>query len=399
MRVARAWRRTARRQTIGCVAILAAALLTACARRDLDLGRGGLSAEDDARLSLAFAQVRAQAPQDRVSGLSYGPRPEPEGLPEPELAVSGESASLSRGFQAREVSRVRLTLYLDKSSYTRGYAKIGRDGAAEEVWRVVAYQLRGQADREFEFIYLLADPGGALRTLVLLGGTYAEGNADRFAIEGALLLPDPERGVKAFAPDAWKTAYPFAFVRGEPVPPRYQTLTVEAAELVQQVNRDVEELERLARRAEALNAEGAKPDGNGTAQPSDSRPSAAPGTAPGAVEQAAGRRADLEQRVRQRAALAQAKAVHGYQVRAQADSAFAAYLQTNAYSWRDADGRQEAFRKWEALDKQAALLEERVAQLLPYAPEPQRVEEARAQALAAVVKNNNASRRPAPAKE
>ena len=377
------------------VAVLAAALLTGCARRDLDLGRGGLSAEDDARLSLALAQVRAQEPRERLSGLIYVPRSEPEGLPKPELAVSGEGAALSRGYQPVEASHARLALYLDKSSYTRGYAKISEERADEKVWRIVAYQLRGQADRDFEFTYLLADPGGKLRILVLLGGTYAEGQAERFALEGVLLLPDAETQAKAFAPDEWKTAYPFPFVLGEPVPPLYQALTAEAGDLERQLDRDVDELERLAQRMDALDAEIAKARNSAPPQAADTTPTPAPG--PTSV--ADGRRAELETQLRQRAAQAQAKAVHCYQVRAQADSAFAAYLQTNAYAWRDDDGRQEAFRRWEVLDKQAVPLEDRVARLLPYAPEPKTIDDARAASLAAFVKNNNASRRPAPAKE
>ncbi len=390
MRMAWAWRRV-----IGSLPALLLALPLGCARHDLDLGRGGLSAEDDARLSLAFAQVRAQAPSAQVSGLNYVPRAEPEGLPEPELALSGDGTSLNRGFQAAEASHVRLALYLDKFSYTRGYARITRAGTAEEVWRIVAYQLRGQADSDFEFIYLLADPGGSLRTLILAGGKYQAGKTDRLAIEGVLLLPDPERRGKAYTPDEWKTAYPLPFVLGEPVPPLYQTLTAEAVELGQQLDREGEELERLAQRVDALDAEIAKADANAPQGQAGSPP--ADTGAPS--DKAASRRAELEKQLRQRAAQAQAKAVHCFQVRAQGDSAFAAYLRTNAYAWRDADGRQEAFARWEALDKQAGPLEERVARLLPYAPEPQAVEAARAAALAIFVKNNNASHRPAPVKE
>jgi len=364
-------------------------LALGCARHDLDLGRGGVSAEDDARLSLALAQVRAQAPPERVSGLNYVPRAEPEGLPEPELAVSGEGGSLSRGFQTGETSRVRIALYLDKSSYTRGYAKIGREGTAEELWRIVAFQLRGEAESDFEFTYLLADPGGNLRTLMLLGGMYREGKADRFAIEGVLFLPDLEPRRKAYAPGEWKTAYQFPFVLGEPVPPQYQTLTSEAGELERQLDRDVEELERLSQRLEALDAEGAKASGS---VPPEKEGSAI-------QEKAESRRAGLGKQLRERAAQAQANAVNCLHVRALADSAFAAYLRSNAYAWRDADGRQAAFERWDALDKQAGALEERIARLLPYAPEPHVVEEVRAATEAAVAKNRNASRRPAPVKE
>jgi hypothetical protein len=95
--------------------------LGGCAQRGAELGRGGLSAEDDARWSLALAQVRAQAPKNRVSGLAYAARPEPAGQSEPELALTGEADGLTQGFQTGERAHLRLSVFLDKSSYTRGY--------------------------------------------------------------------------------------------------------------------------------------------------------------------------------------------------------------------------------------------------------------------------------------
>ena len=377
----------------GLLTIAGVVVVAGCAQRDLDLGRGGLSAEDSARLSLALAQVRAQAPPERASGLAYAARPEPEGLPEPELALTGEASGLGRGFQTGERPRLRLVLYVDKSSYTRGYAKVSRDGGAEEVWRIVSYELRGQADRDFQFTYLLAEPAGGLRTLMLLGGAYREGPAELTAIEGALLLPDPEPRSRRYAPAEWQTAFPFAFVLKDPATPAYQTLTAQADTLFRELDREVPDLDRLAQRVEALSQEAAQeavpetpaPPAAGLAPDRAARPPADP---------SAKRRNDLEQQLKQRAALAQAKAVHYYQLRGEADTAFSVYLGTNAYTWRDADGQQDAFTRWGALGKQAAAFEERVAHLLPFVPEPNSLEQAHQAALATVARNKNESRRP-----
>ncbi len=372
------------------------ALVAGCAQRDLDLGRGGLSAEDSAKLSLALAQVRAQAPAERISGLPYVARPEPEGLPEPELALTGDASGLSRGFQTGPGPRLRLTLYLDKSSYTRGYAKVSRDGGAEQVWRIVAYELRGQADRDFQFTYLLAEPAGGLRTLLLLGGAYREGSADLAAIEGALLLPDPEPRSRRYAQAEWQTAFPFAFVLKEPATPAYQALIAQADDLFRELEREVPDLDRLAQRVDAQAAETAAEAGAEPGTKAASTPSSSPSG--GSPRRPEDRRVELEKQLKQRAALAQAKAVHYYQLRSEADTAFSAYLGTNAYTWRDADGQQEAFTRWDKLAKQADPFEERVAHLLPYVPEPNHLEQARAAVLAVVAKNKNESRRPAAVK-
>jgi hypothetical protein len=374
--------------------LFAAVLLSGCAQHDLDLGRGGFSAEDSARLSLALAQVRAQAPAASVSGLPYVSRPEPEGLPEPELALTGEATGLSRGFQTGQKPRLRLALYLDKSSYTRGYAKVTQGGSAEEVWRIVAYELRGQADRDFQFTYLLADPTGNLRTLMLLGGTYREAETDLAAIEGVMFFPDPAPHTKRYSPAEWATAFPFGFVLKEPATPAYVALTTQAEDLFREIDRDVPDLDRLAQRIDNLAAEADAAPAAGA--PSGDPAAATPPTdTPKPASPDDPRRKELEQQLRQRSALAQAKAVHYYQLRGEADSAFAAYLGTNGYIWRDADGQQDAFTKWEILSKQSDTFEDRVAHLLPYVPEPQKLDQARAAALALVAKNKNAAKRPA----
>jgi hypothetical protein len=368
-----------------------AGLVAGCAQHGLDGGRGGLDPEQSARLSLALAQVRAQTPADRVSGLPYESRSDPEGLRDPELALTGEGMGLSRGFQTGQKSKVRLALYLDKSSYMRGHAKVSRDGGAEEVWRIVAYDLRGDADKDFQFTYLLADPAGALRTLMLLGGTYQDGKADLTAIEGTLLLPDPAPRAKRFTPEEWQTAFPFAFVLKEPAVPAYQSLTAQAEDLFRDLDREVPDLERLAQRIDSLPAEAPAPEEAPVSAADGATASPAPRSSD---DRAAALRAGLEKQLKQRAALAQAKAVHYYQLRAEADTTFTAYLATNRYTWRNADGQQGAFTRWAEPGRNEDAVEDRIAHLLPFVPEPQKLEDARKAAFDTIAKNKNAARRP-----
>ena len=363
-----------------------------CAQLGVDLGRGGLSAQDDAQWSLALAQVRAQAPKGRVSGLVYESRPEPAGLKEPELALTGEGDALSQGFQTGERSHLRLSVFLDKTSYTRGYLKVNRGGAPEEIWPIVSYQLRGQADRDFQFTYLVSDPGGALRTLMLIGGGYQENGDDLLAIEGALFIPASAPKSKRFSPAGWQVAYPLAFVLKEPRQPAYDVLITVSEEVARDLEKNVAELDRMSKRLDALSA-GPGADSRGTA-PAAPPPAGAAATAPPSGGED-GRRAAVALELRQKAEAAQANAVHYFELRAEADTLLAAYLESNAYRWRDADGRRRVFARWDAPDRHAADLDALLSQLLAYVPSPQKIEQARSAFRAVLAKNRNGEKRPA----
>jgi hypothetical protein len=382
-----------RHGAVSALTALAALLWIAggCTQHDLDLGRGGLSAEDDARWSQALAQVRAQAPQDRVSGLVYESRPEPAGLTEPELALTGEADSVTRGFQTGERSHVRLSVYLDKSSYTRGYLKVSRDGAPEETWPIAAYVLRGQADRDFQFTYLVSEPGGALRAFMLIGGGYQEDGDELVAIEGALIVPDAPSKTRRVSAAAWRTAYPFAFVLKEPKRPAYDDLVFLSEELARELGQNVADLERLSKRLDAQRAESgaARGDAAPPAAPSSAPPAAAP-----ASRQDDRRSSGLELQLRQQSEAASEKAVHYFELRGEADSLLAAYLEGNSYRWRDADGREQVFARWEAPERHAADMDLLIGRLLPYVSSPQKIEQARAAFRATVAKNRNAEKRP-----
>jgi len=362
-----------------------------CAHNSLDLGRGGLPADDDARWSLALAQARSEAPQDRLSGLVYESRPEPAGLAGPELALTGEADSLTQGFQTAPRSHLRLSVYLDKSTYTRGYLKVSLDGAAEETWPFVAYQLRGDPGGDFQFTYLAADPAGALRTFMLIGGGFRKNGDDLTAIEGALFLPAERPKTGRFSPAAWRTAYPVAFVRDEPRQPAYDVLAARSVEVARDLERLDGELDRVSKRLEGLRTARNTAPGE-AAQPGAPPPSG--GAAASATPPDEARRADLQLQLHRLAEEAQANAIRYFELRGESDSLFAAYLTGNAYRWRDADGRREAFARWAAPDRAVADFDGLIARLLPYVSDPAKIEQARASYTATVARNRNSEKRP-----
>ena len=368
---------------IGLAAFAVSALAASCSRHDLDLGRGGFSAEDDARLSLALAQVRAQSPKDSVSGLIYEARPMPAGLGEPELALIGEGDSLSQGFQTEPKSHLRISVFLDKGSYTRGYAKVRKDNEDEQTWTIVAYLLRGQADRDFQFTYLLAEPNGALRTLMLIGGGYKDHEDDLVAIEGTLFIPNPEPRDKRYSPADWKIAVPVAFVLNEPKEPAYQTLTSQALNLAKDIESEVSEISSLSQRLDELRAKEQTVQAQGGAS---QKPDAGKDT----------RIPELEAQIREKASATQDKVIHYFALRGEADTAFASFLEGNTYRWMDADGRQDSFKKWEAPDVDSADMDGLTSQLLAYLQNPAKIDQARSSFRAIVAKNRNGDKRPAP---
>jgi hypothetical protein len=374
---------------LAAIAVSLAVLLAAgCAQRDLDLGRGGLSAEDDAQLSLALAQVRAQAPKGHISGLVYEAREQPAGLEEPELALVGEGDSLKQGFQSGQSIHLKLSVYLDKSSYTRGYLKVARAGGAEEVWKIVAYLLRGQADQQFQFTYLVAEPNGALRTLMLIGGDYPQDADSVTALEGVLFVPPKEPRSKRYAPADWDLAYPITFWRDEPAEPAFQQLTAQSQDLVSDLERDSTELPRLAKRLDDLRAAAAN-GASETAAPASQDATAAPAPKPKDPRQD-----EAELKLREQSAAAQDRIVHYFALRGEADTAFAEYLTGNPFRWRDADGKDDAFTQWAAPEAREADVEALIADLLPYVPTPLAIDKARAEFRAVVAKNHNATKRP-----
>ncbi|HEX7927272.1 MAG TPA: hypothetical protein VF678_06760, partial [bacterium] len=202
--------------------VLVLATLCACTPKTTELTGGGFAPGDGNKLSMAFAQARAQFPELSAQGLPYVMR-EAQGKAAPELALQGSGVGFSRGLQLTERTKGAIKVFLDKATYAQGYVAVQLDGSGEQTWPIVAYELRGKASDRFEFSYLLAAPDGALRYLVLMGGAYAESGKDLLAYEGTLFIPTPGKGL-----ESWARAYKFDFGFKYPAKPEYQVGVDEA---------------------------------------------------------------------------------------------------------------------------------------------------------------------------
>jgi hypothetical protein len=339
-----------------------------------------LAAGDGARLSLAVAQAHAQFPELSAQGLVYEPRDIGSPGASPELALRGTGVGFSRGLQLEERSKGVLALYLDKTSYARGHAVLHLEGEAEQTWPIAAYELRGKADGRFEYSYLLAGPGGGLRYLVILGARYSREGVEHLAYEGILLIPTPGKPL-----DEWARAYKFDFGFNFPARPDYQTGVDEAETLFRQLQRDVPALERLSERLEQTRAEAASARGAGSTGPRR-------GADPAQLD---ARAAELTEQARHLAAEAEAKALRYYQVRTAVDNAYAAFVLTTPYTWRDVDGQSEYYRRWQKVEFHHPAIDDLVARLASHLPDSVKLQKARAEAMALFARNNNWDKDPA----
>jgi hypothetical protein len=360
--------------------LLAGALLAGCAAQTAELSAGGFAAGDGGRLSLAVAQSRAQFPELSAQGLAYAMRESKAGGGAPELALRGTGVGFSRGLQLKERGKGSIQLYLDKATYARGYAVVQLEGGAEEKWPIVAYELRGKAGERFEFSYLLAPPGGGLRYLVLLGGNYTDAGKEVLAYEGTLFIPAAGKPV-----DEWARAFKFDFGYKYPARAAYLAGVDEAESLFRELQRDVPAIQSLSERAAKTenDAASARQTGDGA--------TARRGPDPAALAARAG---DLKAQLAQKIGETEAKALHYYEVRTAADNAYAAFVLTNPYTWRNIAGQADAYKRWQKVEFHHPAIDKLVETLVTFLPDPKRLESARSQAMALFAKNNNWDKNP-----
>lgn len=363
-----------------CAVLLAVALLVSCATKTTELTAGGLAAGDGDRISLALAQTRAQFPELSARGLPYAMRESKDDGAAPELALRGSGIGFSQGLQLAERTKGTIQLYLDKASYARGYAVVQLDGGSQETWPIVAFELRGSAADRFEFTYLLSTPGGGLRYLALLGGTYSDAGKDLLAYEGTLFIPTAGKPL-----DAWVRAYKFDFGYAYPVRPTYQTGVEEAESLFRELQKDVATIQALSERL-------SKAEGEVTAM-KEGGDSGTTRKGPDPVTLDA-RVADLKSQLIQKTAETEAKALRYYEVRTSVDNTYAAFVLTNPYTWRDRAGQADYYKRWQKVEFHHPAIDNLIETLVPFLPDSKRLESTRAQAMALFAKNNNWDKNP-----
>ena len=363
--------------------LLAASLPAACSQgTGLSRGPGGIVPAEAQELSLTVAQLRAQYPQLSADGLAYGVREGPEAAlaGRVSLALQGQGRSVKAGIDAAQGESVSLTLFLDKSGYQEGYARVTLGQGHSGTWPILAFDQRGRADGDFEFLYLLGNPAGGNAYLALLGGGYQDGDMALYGMEGTLLIPSPSGTVAG-----WQRAYKLDFGFRTPAEPAYRALVDQATLHFRNYERRMSSLERIQ-------AEHQRAEAQHTRLLEQAGEAETPSAALVAAEQ---RLTDLQgQWVREKAE-ARTLAIRYFETRAGLAQAFAEYLDSNRYRWGRLEAQQEAFAHWRRADRDTAAADGLTTALVAQLEDPAAVSQARREALAAIERHANGAKAPA----
>ncbi len=364
--------------------LLVASLQVACSLGPgLSRGAGGIVPGEAGELSLTVAQLRAQYPQLSAAGLAYEVRqgPETELAGRVSLALQGQGRGVTAGMDAAKGEPVSLTLFLDKANYQEGYARVTLGQGHSSTWPILAFDQRGKADGSFEFLYLLGNPAGGSAYLALLGGSYKDGDAALYGMEGTLLIPSPTGTVAG-----WQRAYKLDFGLRGPAVPAYRALVDEAERQLRSYERRMSSLERIQAEHQRLESQHAKLLEQAGAAESKSEQ----------LVTAEQRLATLQGQWISEKADARGLAIHYFQTRARLAQAFAEYLDSNRYRWQRLAGQQEAFEHWRKADRDTAAADGLTTALLAQLDDPGPVNQARREALAAIEQHGNAAKAPTP---
>ena len=288
----------------------------------------GIPAEDAASVSRAVAKLRELHPD--LSGLSipHSPRTAPDtGKVNPVLPVL-----VGDGIDVANQPRVRMTLHLEKNAYARGRLELAAEDGSLQQWPIIAFDHQGRADGEFEFIYLLAPEDFPPSYLVLIGGTYDDGQTKRWGLEGTLIVPAASGAV-----EPWRQAYKIDFGYEFPVVPEYQSnlesLNTTLDALLEGLEIFSETSEELA--ALTLDLAGLGGDDKETR-----------GTLRAKIRM-------VDQQLSQQLTAMENGAEAWIKARKELANQYAEFSQSNAYNWAKPDRQREYFSLWsesEALD-------------------------------------------------
>lgn len=378
-----------------------ALLAGACSSQGISQGPAGLPANEGAQVSLVVAQTRAQFPQLSGGQIPFNPREPPAAtIPAPELALRGRGVQVQPGLQMDTPKHMQAALYLDKATYAHGYLELTPDGGAAQRLPIVAYDLRGDAHKRFDFIYVLATPQGALRYLSLIGGPYTDEGTGYLGFEGTLIVPGDDNDLAH-----WSYAVQIDFGYRQPVVPLHQLKVKEAVALFQQLQKDMARLDTLSdqigKTQDALAAQRAKlaaATEGATAPPEAAPPS---GAAQTPADQARAAIADLQAKLKTRQAgwnkLLEATAgrfVRYYGLRQAIATEYAAFTQSNRYLWLGTAGRQAFYDQWKVVEFHHPKIDHMVEDFLAFHHDDAKVRAARVAAMTEIRKQDNWSKDP-----
>lgn len=363
--------------------------LGGCSSQSLGPSKGGIPKADAAAVSAVVAQTRAQFPELSATGVNYLPRDAPAGEQPPQLVLKGAGVGISPGIQVSARVPIECELYLNKPGYDRGYAKLVLGSGKKETWRIVANDRRGREDAEFEFIYLLASPRGELWYLVLIGGEFERDGTQYRGIEGTLIVPAAGGGI-----GKWTRAYKIDFGSQRPTIPAYQKMVAGAGRKFKNLRRAIPDLEAWRKRVALSKAQLELmlnvPDPRQRVGASDRNIAAA-------KEKQRLDKLLVEQE--ERAAAAGRELIEYYGLRKDIARAYAQFVRGNAYTWAVRPNQQQFYDEWKEVELQHPEIDNITKLIMAYLKDSNPVEQARADAMATVRRQNNWDKDPSRAAE
>ena len=356
---------------------LAVFLLAGCTGGELARTGGGIARAEASQVSAVVARIRAQFPLPATAAIPFSPRPEPEGTADAELplVLRGNGKGISPGIQVGESPTLRLSLYLAKPGYDSGYATVTPADRPEETWRIVAFDQRGRAGGNFEFLYALSTGEGSLRYLAIVGGVFEKGGEEFLACEGVVILPGEGGRI-----ETWQRAFQLDFGGEFPVVPAYRKRVAEAVRKFKRL----EAMEgRRGRRENRLETIAVKMKKLGP-------------LVEGEEQKIAKQRATLQSereklRAEQGAELAEAETemIRYFELRGVIAGEYARFIGSNHYTWRERSAQQDFYDHWKAVELHHPRIDRLAEQLKARLAGPENLKEARRAAMAEVRRTNN----------
>ena len=378
---------------LACAPLVAVTVLAfglgGCSSQTLGPSKGGIPKADAAAVSAVVAQTRAQFPKLSATGVNYLPRDAPPEEQPPQLVLKGAGVGISPGIQVSARVAMECELYLNKPDYDRGYAKLVLGSGKKENWRIVANDRRGREDSEFEFIYLLASPRGELWYLALIGGEFERDGRRYRGIEGTLIVPAAGGGI-----GKWKRAFKIDFGSQVPTIPAYREMVASAERKFRFLRRVLPDLKAWRKRVALSKAQLEL-----LLNVPDPRQRAGGGEKNLAAAEEKQRLDKLQAEQEESAATAGRELIEYYGLRKDIAGAYAQFVRGNAYTWAVRPHQQRFYDDWKEVELHHPEIDDITKLIMAYLKDPTPVEKARADAMAAVRRQNNWDKDPSRAAE
>ena len=368
--------------------ILGTGMTAGCSGPTLNQGPGGLAPNIADRVSFIVAQTRAQLPERSGMGIPFEARKTgPEEGASPEPALIGEGIGVRPGLQSDKQESVRMELSLDKLRYAEGFARVAFAGAEAEEWPIVAYDLSGEPNGNFEHSYALVTTQGTLRYLVLIGGNFEEDGQSFRGFEGTLIVPGKDRD-----PESWQEAYKIDFGYRFPVSPPHERKVEEADDLFKVLGRKSDAMERMQ-------SDIAKVEGELASQQIRPSKSVSAADHQASLDNIQSRLDALRAKLDQTLIETRSDFIRYYRLRQEIAGEFKAFLDSNHYRWQPLAARQAIFDRWRTVEYHHPRIDERFHRFLRDVRDTKELLEARKKAMDVITGTNNWDRDPSKAAE